>query len=217
VSAAGFAFLRSPVFRADTIVVRGAAHLSQAKILRLAGIHPGLNVVSFDAGAAEQRLESDPWVAAATVAKELPGGLTVTVRERTPLAGVRVATGWQILSSDRTVLGTPRARPRLPILQVAGAGGDPVGSALAVLAPMSAALRDQVATVTVAPTGGVSLALGAGVEVIYGSAAEADAKAQSLEAVLAWAAGEHADLARIDVQVPGAPTAALVGGQTVTP
>jgi cell division protein FtsQ len=208
------AFLRSPFFAADRISVQGTQHLSEAKVLRLADLREGANVVSFDAAAAERRLEADPWIAAATITKDLPDAVAITISERAPLGTVEGADGWGVLAADGTVLSTQPSQPRLPIL-VTAAGSATDG--LSVLASMDPDLRARVASVSTDPAGEVTLSIGDGVTVAYGTVDETQAKAQSIAAVLAWAKGEHADVVGIDVRVPGAPTARLAGGGTATP
>ena len=48
----------------------------------IAGVTADTNVFTLDAGAAERRLERDPWIAAATVTKDLPSTLVIDVHER---------------------------------------------------------------------------------------------------------------------------------------
>jgi cell division protein FtsQ len=210
------AFLRSPYFALDHVSIGGRHHLSEARVLRVAGLREGANLVSFDAAAAAQRLEGDPWIAAATITKDLPDAVTITIRERVPLAAAEGTDGWAIVAADGTELATQTSRPHLPILLPAGGDDATRTGSLAVLAPMAPELGSRVDSVTDVD-GEVTLSLDDGVRVAYGTVTETDAKAQSLSAVLSWSVEEGVDVVEIDVRVPGAPTARLSSGGTVTP
>jgi hypothetical protein len=80
VAATAVGVSRSPIVHARTIRVHGAAHLSRADVLRMAQIAVGVNVFMLDAGAAERRLEADPWVERAVISKHLPSTLVWTCR-----------------------------------------------------------------------------------------------------------------------------------------
>ncbi len=70
--AAAVTLTRSPFFYAREIEIRGTSHVARADVLRIAAITPTTNVFTLDAGAAEARLERDPWIAGATITKDLP-------------------------------------------------------------------------------------------------------------------------------------------------
>ncbi len=211
------AVLRSPLFAADIITVRGADRLTDQRVLRIAGIEQGQNVVTFDPGEARRRLEADPWVASATVTKELPDTIAVAITERVPVAAIETHAGWEVLAADGVILATPAGEPRLPTITATIPGDDVATLGAQLLGAMDPALRSKVDGLTVGVDGIVRLVLRGGVTVDYGGADEAVEKAQALAAVLAWADEEHAHVQVIDVSVPGAPTARLAGGAIATP
>ena len=217
VALAALAVLRSPLFAADVITVRGADHLTEQRVLRVAGIAEGQNVVTFDTGAARRLLEADPWVASATVTKELPHTIAVAITERVPVGAIETHAGWEVLAADGVILAMPTDEPRLPTITATIPGDDVATLGAQLLGAMDPALRSKVDGLTVGVDGIVRLVLRGGVTVDYGGADEAVEKAQALAAVLSWADEEHAHVQVIDVSVPGAPTVRLAGGAVATP
>jgi cell division protein FtsQ len=71
-------------FGVDMVTVSGATHLSEARILSLAGINSKSSLLFFDVAAARARLEADPLVRQASVRKLYPNRIVVDIVERTP-------------------------------------------------------------------------------------------------------------------------------------
>ena len=209
--------LRSPLFGADRVTVEGARHLSAERVLGIAGIGDGTNVVWFDEAAAEQALASDPWIARAEVHSDLPDGILVRITERAPVGAVETHHGWEVVAADGVILEAPTNAPGLPTITVAVPGDDVVTLCGRLLGAMAPGLRARVDRLTVDAEGLVTLELHRRIPVTYGDTEEAEEKAQALAAVLDWAEQERADMREIDVSVPGAPTARLAGGVVATP
>jgi cell division protein FtsQ len=210
-------FLRSPYFAAEHISVQGATRLSAERVLRIGGVERGQNVVTFDTAATEDRLESDPWIASATVTTDLPDTIVVRVTERVPVAAVQTHLGWEVVAADGVVLATPVKEPSLPAITSVVPGGDIVALAARSLAAMDRRLRADVSSLTIGVDGLARLVMNDGVTVSYGTLDEQAAKAQALAAVLEWAEEQAANVEQIDVSVPGAPTARLADGALATP
>ena len=71
-------------FGVEMVTVSGATHLSEARILALAGISSKSSLLFFDVAAARARLEADPLVKQASVRKLYPNQIVVDIVERTP-------------------------------------------------------------------------------------------------------------------------------------
>ena len=211
------AFVRSPYFAADHLAVEGASRLARERVLELAGVVPGENVLTFDTAAAERRLEADPWIASALVRTDLPDTIVVRIAERTPVGTIRTDRGWETLAADGVLVATPARRPHLPAISSAVPGGVTATLGARLLGAMDPGLRSEVGGLTVGVDGMVRLLLRDGVTVFYGPPGEAEAKAQALEALLLWERQERARVEQIDVSVPGAPTAKVVGGTLAIP
>lgn len=214
--AGGVGFTYTPYFRASTIEVTGERHFSDAAVLRMAGLGERTNVFHLDAGAAERRLERDPWIRRATVTRRLPHTISVTVSERTAVAIVTEGSTAMLVAADGTLLGPASDGVVLPhIAAIEGTGSDDPESVRVgghVVAAMPAALRPLVESVSVDLDGSVTVQTTTGVTVTYGDTSQLAAKGQSLLAVLEYAGSRRVRLAAVDVTVPGAPTATLPSG-----
>lgn len=78
-----FASDRMRVGRLD---VRGSHFLSEGEVRELVGPAVGESILTLDIEALKARLRASPWVADATVTRELPDTVRVEIRERVPLA-----------------------------------------------------------------------------------------------------------------------------------
>jgi cell division protein FtsQ len=216
-AAVGFTY--TPYFRASAISVSGESHLSEAAVLRIAGLGPDTNVFHMDRLGAEQRLEHDPWIKRATVTRSLPHTLTVVVSERTSVAIVTAGKTAMLVAADGTLLGPAAFEEVLPhIATLDSTGADTTRSVRVgghVVAAMPTALRPLVESVAVELDGSVTVQTTTGVTVTYGDTTQLVAKGQSLLAVIDYARSRHMALAAVDVTVPGAPTASLPSGIAV--
>jgi cell division protein FtsQ len=73
-------------FGVDIVTVSGATHMSESRILSIAGISSKNSLPFFDAAAARARLEADPLIKQASVRKLYPNQIVVEIVERTPCA-----------------------------------------------------------------------------------------------------------------------------------
>lgn len=71
-------------FGVDVVTVSGAIHLSESRIVSIAGISSRNSLPFFDAAAARTRLEADPLVKQASVRKLYPDQIAIDIVERTP-------------------------------------------------------------------------------------------------------------------------------------
>lgn len=222
--AVGVTLTRTSLFGARTINVHGAAHLTRSDILRLAGIESGTNVFTLDAGAAERRLERDPWIAGATVTKHLPSTVSVDIQERVAVAVVEAGGILRLVAGDGVLLDAalPRSAAGLPHIALTEEGAsepttDAVRAGALAAAAMPRSLQRQVDVVSILADGQLRIDLSSGAQVAYGAAVDLVEKAQALSALLAYAEGQGMTLSSADVRVPSAPTVQLAGGSTTSP
>jgi Cell division septal protein len=222
--AAGVTLTRTSLFGARTIHVRGAAHLTRSDILRIAGIRSGTNVFTFDAVAAERRLEGDPWIAHATVTKHLPSTVSIDIRERVAVAVAESGGILRVVADDGVLLeaALPRLAIGLPHIASAEVGApepttEGIRSAAFAVAAMTPVLRREVDVVSILADGQLRVDLRSGAQVAYGPAVDLVEKAQALGALLAYAAEQGMTLSAADVRVPSAPTVQLAVGAANTP
>ncbi|MDP9296726.1 MAG: FtsQ-type POTRA domain-containing protein [Actinomycetota bacterium] len=210
---AAFLISRSPLFGARTIAVKGAGRLSQREVLKLGGVGSGTNLVWLSTAEVAARLEASPWISTATVQKELPSTLRITVHEQSPVLARRSASGFDLLAADGSVLARAKSPRGLPV--VSGSFPEQLRAASAALKPMSSWLRSQISSAVVGASGELTLHLGAAEVVTYGPATDTYAKAVALGGIVRWAAAHHTSLGTIDVSAPSAPTARPAGPPTV--
>jgi cell division protein FtsQ len=70
----------------NVVTVSGATHMSEPRILTIAGIDSRKSLPFFDAAEARARLEADPLVKQASVRKLYPNRIVIDIVERTPYA-----------------------------------------------------------------------------------------------------------------------------------
>lgn len=205
----------TPLFGARTIRVEGTRHLSEDAVVSIAGVSERTNVFHLDPAVPEAALETSPWIASATVSRDLPSTLVIVIEERAP---VGVADAGNVVAADGVSL--PEAPPQgLPAIRASVGQLDDTGTATAAaaLAAMAPVVLGEVSAAIVAPDGTLTVALRDGVRVSYGTVGEEPQKAIALRAVLQWARAQDASLVSVDVSVPGTPAATLTDGTTFTP
>jgi cell division protein FtsQ len=214
-TAAAVGLTYTPLFHARSIQVQGLRVVDEGSVLTLAGVELGQDVFHLDTDAVETLLETDPWIAEATVTRDLPGTVLILVTERRPIAS---GPGGELVSSDGVLLpgGPIEGLPTIGSTDGIVSPSD-TSSAVELLRALDPVVLVRVASLTVGGDGNVVMTLEAGTRVEFGEPDDAGEKAAALRAVLRWSAQEGEELVSIDVRVPSAPSAELSGGATVTP
>jgi len=211
VVAGGWFALHSRLFSARVVTVVGAAHTPVGRIVAAAGLtdHPPLIDVGAAAAAGVERL---PWVAHATVSREWPDGVRITVKERAPAAAVPelAGSGWAVVSRSGKVLTVvaqaPTGLPHVIGPVPPGAPGSTardLGAALVVASSLPRAFSSQVTSVAEDRTGEVTLQLTSGLDVYLGSTAQLAQKYEDVAAILRGAVLQAGSM--IDVAAPATP------------
>ncbi|MBA3548545.1 MAG: FtsQ-type POTRA domain-containing protein, partial [Nannocystis sp.] len=73
-------------FEARTVAFEPTPHLSAERLAELMGLAPGTNILAVDIDAMRSKIEADPWVAGASVQRQLPDTLRIVVTEHEPAA-----------------------------------------------------------------------------------------------------------------------------------
>ncbi|MBI1308871.1 MAG: FtsQ-type POTRA domain-containing protein [Proteobacteria bacterium] len=106
----------------QSVAVEGVVYTGKDELQQALGLQKGDSLVGFDASAARARIEALPWVRLASVDRELPANVKVTVYEYIPLARV-VADGaiWVVnQEGDRIVTDADNRFAGLPLLEGEG-------------------------------------------------------------------------------------------------
>lgn len=156
----GWALLGSKLLVVRSVSVAGAHLVSQAQVLAAAGVPLGTPLIGVDTAKVTKRVEAIRQVASASVAKDWPDRLAITITERVPVVAVRMAGGgYDLVDHAGVIVRWSKARPAaLPLFLTSQPGGalagDPgVADTAAVLAELPSWLSAQVSEVTVAAAG----------------------------------------------------------------
>jgi cell division protein FtsQ len=205
-SALGLAYLvvMSPFLDVDHVTVTGQRHVTTAQVRGAARVRHGDHLLLVDTGAVARRIERIPWVRAASVKRDLPGTLRVTITEYTPVAYVRVGDAVMLVAANGHVIArVPRVRAGA--VEIRGIRRAPVGDVLAppgvagIVPRLPRALAQRVEAVDVSGSG-IALELRGGGEIRLGDSSDLAAKAASAQAVLDHLAGTP--FSYIDVSTP---------------
>ncbi len=231
--AAGFGLLRSPLLDVDRIVVAGSNAVDRDEVTDASGIGRGDAMVDVDLAAARDAVMALPGVASATVEREWPGTVRISVTDERALAVVGneqrrilVGRGGRVLgeapaSDDPAVAGLPLVTPEDPALVDSVEPGadapDAVVAATVVLEQMTEPLRSALGGVDLAEDGSLTLLLrddpaveGTGGRVEFGAPEEVPAKLLATSSMLAGARMDCLDV--LDVREPSRPTISRVPG-----
>jgi cell division protein FtsQ len=99
---AGYAAVtRTNYFRTDAIDVQGLTRLTKSAVLAQAKIHRGDNLMALNLSLVRKRLLAHPWIAAAYVAREIPGTIRIAITEHQALAVVDLGRKFLIDTNGR--------------------------------------------------------------------------------------------------------------------
>jgi cell division septal protein FtsQ len=90
-------FTQSRQFQVRRIEVSGQDRLSRQQVLAIAGVGPQTNILALNLTTTRKRLLAEPWIADATVSREIPSGLRIHIREEEPLALLEMDDGRNFL------------------------------------------------------------------------------------------------------------------------
>src|SRR5262245_11734056 len=92
-------------FHIEQASVAGRRQLTQADVLRLAGVTKNTSLLFLDVDTARAKLKASPWIAEASVRKFYPGRLVIDIEERVPFALWQIDGRLALIAADGTVLG----------------------------------------------------------------------------------------------------------------
>lgn len=109
---------RSDFFQVTGIKIEGSRRIAKEEILKLSGIDIHTNLMALDLGTARARIEEQGWIEQARIERHWPNGLTIIVRERTPVALINLADGLYHLDRSGNIFGRvqPPAELDYPVI-----------------------------------------------------------------------------------------------------
>ncbi|MEV4482260.1 FtsQ-type POTRA domain-containing protein [Micromonospora coxensis] len=191
--------LNTGLFGVREVRVVGADLVTPVQVRDAAAVPDGVPLARVDLAATARRIGALAPVERATVTRDWPGTLVVTVVERTGVAAVPQGDRFVVIDASGVVFRTePRAPAGLPVVRLATPGPDDPGTraALDVLAVLTPPLRAQLTELSVEGLARISLILRDDRTVVWGDATRSADKARVATALL----GRKADT--IDVSAP---------------
>lgn len=184
------------------VSVTGASTLGPAEVRRAAAVPEGEPLAGLDLRQIQARVEALAAVRSAEVTREWPHEVRIAVEERVAVAVVEIGGRLRGMDSAGVVFRDYRRPPAgLPRVQTTTeTRSDALGEAARVVAALPGDLAARVDHVEVETVDQISLVLGDGRSVVWGSADRSDEKAEVLAALLPHRHQEY------DVSVPGQPT-----------
>jgi cell division protein FtsQ len=198
--AATWAVLDSRFLVVRSVVVTGTHLVPKSQVLAAADIPEGLPLIRVNTSDSARRIERITQVQSATVTRDWPDRIVITVVEREPVLAVPAGgafdlidpTGVIVQSVPRQPAGMPRFVPSGPLPH-----NPDVAAAASVLRSLPASLARQVKAVTVPGVDAVTLDLRDGSAVDWGSAGQTAEKSHVLAILM------HTHARYYDVSAPG--------------
>ena len=168
IAGVAWTLLGSRLLVVRSVTVSGTHLVPPAQVLAAADVPAGAPLLSLNTQQIAQRVEAIRQVASATVAKDWPDRLAITVTERVPVVMVRMAGGgYDLVDQAGVIVRWSKPRPAgLPLYLTSLTGGtlrgDPgLAATAAVLAELSSWLSREVAEVSAAdPAAGTAASPG---------------------------------------------------------
>jgi cell division protein FtsQ len=192
----------TPAMSARDIVVVGTGVVTREEVLDAARVRPGTPLLQINTNQIADRVAAIRRVASARVQRQYPSALRITIVERVPVAVKDFPDGPHLFDRDGVDFATGPPPPALPYLDVADPGpNDPATkAALEVLTALRPEVAGQVGRVAAPSVASITLTLGDGRVVIWGTTDRTDEKAEKLAALLTQPGRTY------DVSSPDLPT-----------
>jgi cell division protein FtsQ len=192
----------TPVMSARNIVVTGTGAVSREEVLDAAGVRVGTPLLQINTNQVADRVAAIRRVASARVQRQYPSALRITIVERVPVVVKDFPDGPHLFDRDGVDFATGPPPPALPYIDVANPGPtDPTTkAALQVLLALRPEVAGQVGKIAAPSLASITLTLGDGRVVIWGTTDRTDEKAEKLAALLTQPGKTY------DVSSPDLPT-----------
>ncbi len=211
IAALAWLLLWSPVLALDAdrlqVEIQGPGSVVASDEVRdVVAARHGTPLPRLDVGAIRQDVLDVPGVREASVSRDWPHGLTVSIVAREPVAAVPAQgrSGYSLLDEQGVQVGHVRKAPAtLPVVAVPTGDERTLRAVLEVVHELPAELSEQVASISARTQDTVSMDLRGGLRVDWGSSADATLKIAVLTTLLGSDAVEDATV--VDVSAPRMP------------
>jgi cell division protein FtsQ len=198
----GLVLYFTPVMSARNIVVTGTGTVTREEVLDAARVRPGTPLLQINTNQVADRVAAIRRVASARVQRQYPSALRITIVERVPVVVKDFSDGPHLFDRDGVDFATAPPPPALPYIEVANPGpSDPATkAALQVLMALRPEVAGQVGRIAAPSVASITLTLGDGRVVIWGTTDRTEEKAAKLAALLTQPGRTY------DVSSPDLPT-----------
>jgi cell division protein FtsQ len=175
----------SSVLVTKRVNVVGIHELTPAQVSLAVQVPLGVPLARQDLGEIVARATTLPAVEAATVTRNWPNTITVSVVERRPVLAMHQPGGYVIVDRLGVAYQTQLTLPPNIVLAEVNPGDAPLLSEVAIVAAaLPDALRRKVNLITASNRESIALTLGSGPSVTWGNSADSELKAQVVLALL---------------------------------
>ncbi len=175
----------STVLVTKRVNIVGTSELTAARVALAAQVPLGVPLARQDLDAIAQRTTTLPAIEAASVIRDWPSTITVTVVERRPILGVRQPEGYVLVDKSGVAYQTQQRLPSKVVLAVVNPGDTSLLTEMAtVAAALPNKLRGRVDRMTASNPDAIALVLESGYTVTWGSSSDSELKAQIVTALL---------------------------------
>ncbi|MBA1834678.1 cell division protein FtsQ/DivIB [Corynebacterium wankanglinii] len=172
----------TPAMPVDAVSVEGAVNLPAEEVEALSGIEAGTPMGRVDVRGAAHRVAGNPWVDSATVKRQWPNAVDITVVEHTPVAWLDQSGEPHLINSEGKDFVI--AQPPVGAVQLTGIGDEQMREAVEVAAAITDPARPQVRELTTDGAHNFVLKVEGDKTVVWGAAEDNRNKALALETVL---------------------------------
>ena len=175
----------APIVTVSSLAVDGAQRIDPQMVQERSGIHQGENMFALDTGAAASQVATLPWVKTASVTRQWPSTVMISVQEFQPEFYIKSADGYHMFDAQgRGFAIAPEPLGGVELTGIQLQNDEALASVGTVLAALPQPLRDQVKSVQAADRYSIELVLHDDRRVRWGSSEHAKAKAKAMEIVL---------------------------------
>jgi cell division protein FtsQ len=195
-----WALLGSRLLVVRSVVVHGTRLVPSAEVTAVADVPDGTPLIRVNDSAVAQRVEGIRDVAQASVTKNWPSTLVITVTERAPVVAVKMAQGYDLLDASGVIVRWTGSKPAaLPVYETALSGsalrGNPdLAAAAAVLRGLPRWLASSVLSVSAPDPEQVTLRVRGHVTIVWGSDTRDRQKAAELSVLMRTQRGRYYDV-----------------------
>lgn len=178
----------SPVFalRAEQISITVGDRVDAAAVQAIVDPYVGTPLLRIPVASIAGQIEESPVVQSADVSRSFPGGLTVTVNARVPVAAVQDSEGYRLYDTDGVDMGVFPDATGIPVVTVPvdEFTADVLTDILAIMRSFPADLSSQISAISASSQEAIEFTLSSGAVVRWGGNSENELKVAVLQSLL---------------------------------